>query len=251
MRFYSKLILLVVSLLVASICAFFLIIFFPQAYYFNDKIEYKNFHVYYDKKIPDQIFGILDTVDQLIQKSDLYDQTIKFKIFLRSDEDKYNFFPLQFPEVGCGWAIPVIKNVFLYKSDCEKNATYNHIGHMRTLSTVLAHELTHILVENRYFFKSKKAFLDNHSLSPFGLLWKEEGYAEYIAGGPSMELDEGLKLLHDENMVEYRPHFEYFKYWLAVRYLITQKHMTFQEILDADLKLDEVLNEAKLNEIND
>ena len=116
---------------------------------------------------------------------------------------------------------------------------------MRTLSTVLAHELTHILVESKWFFKSKMAYFENDSLSPLGLLWKEEGYAEYIAGGPSIQLAEGLKILDDKASIEYVPHVEYFKYWLAVRYLILKKHMTFEEILNTNLKLDDVLNEAQ------
>ena len=146
----------------ASICAFLLIICYPQAYYFNDKIEYKNFQVYYDKKIPVQIYATLDAVDQAIQKSDCYNPKLNFKIFLRSDANKYDTLPLQFPDKGSGWAIPIIKNVFLYKSDCATNTTYNHVGLARTLSTVLAHELTHVLVSHsrwewlNIFFTKKK-----------------------------------------------------------------------------------------------
>ncbi|MBP6869276.1 hypothetical protein KBC04_00110 [Candidatus Babeliales bacterium] len=93
------------------------------------------------------------------------------------------------------------------------------------------------------------AYFDKNSLSNFGLLWKEEGYAEYIADGPALTLDEGLKILQDSSLVEksYVPHVEYFKYWLAVSYLIFTKHMTFKEILDANLKLDNVLQEAIRN----
>lgn len=42
-------------------------------------------------------------------------------------------------------------------------------------------------------------------------------------------------------------HFEYFKYWLSVRHLILKKHMTFEEILNTNLNLNEVLDEAKRN----
>ena len=233
---------------VAAVCVFVLIVFYPQAYYFNDKIEYKNFKVYYDKKIPDQIYEILDTVDLLIQKSDFYDSKVNFKIFLRSDVDKYNALPFQFPAGCAAWVIPGIKNVFVYKSDCATNTSYNYLGHTRSLSTVLAHELIHVLVENGYFFKSKRAYFDKDSLSQLGVLWKEEGYAEYIAGGSSIEIEEGLKILNNEALPHYAPHLEYFKCWLTVRYLILEKHMSFEEILDAKLKLDDVLSEARLLE---
>lgn len=88
------------------------------------------------------------------------------------------------------------------------------------------------------------AFFDKDSLSEFGL-WKEEGYAEYIAGGSSIELDEGLKIFNNTSSLEYAPHIEYFKYWFAVRHLILNKKMTFKEILNSKLKLPDVLEEAK------
>lgn len=219
----------------------------PQLYYFNDKIKYKNFCVYYDKKLPIELYSVLDTVDELVRKSELYDPKLNFKIFLRSDANKYNRLPFQFPDSCSAWVIPVIKNVFLYQSDPAMNTSYNHVGDVRVLTSVLAHELTHVMVENKKFLKSKMAYFDADSNLEFGL-WKEEGYAEYIAGGSSIALEEGLKILGSEDLLEhaYASHrMEYFKYWFAVRYLIQEKSMTFKEILDAKLKFDDVLREAR------
>src|SRR5579863_7599006 len=242
MRFYLKRISLII---IASIFVFVAIICYPQAYYFNNKIEYKNFRVYCDVKISDQIYPILDKVDLLIRRSDCYDPHLKFKIFLRSDVNKYNLFPVQFPDRGFGRAIPLIKNVFLYKADCAANISYTHLGASRTLSNVLAHELMHVLIENKWLLKSKSECLNKNSRTEFGLLWKEEGYAEYVAGGPEISLDDGLKMLNNEVTIECIPQFEYFKYWLAVRHLILDKHMTFEQILYAQLDLDDVLRAAK------
>lgn len=231
-------------ILISSIFVLIAIISYPQAYYFNDKIEYKNFRVYCDIKIPDQIYPILDEVDLLIRQSDCYDPHLKFNIFLRSDVNKYNLFPGQFPNGGFGQTISLIKNVFIYKSDCETNTSYTHLGATRTLSNVLAHELTHVLIENKWLLKSKSEYFNKNSSFEFGL-WKEEGYAEYVAGGSSISLDDGLKMLNNEVAIECVPQFEYFKCWLAVRHLILKKHMTFEEILHAKLNLDDVLREAK------
>lgn len=244
MKFNLKSILWLFSILIGIVGLSILIICFPQIYYFKDKIEYKNFQVYYDKKIPDQIYATLDAVEQSIQKSECYNPHLKFKIFLRSDANNYGILPLQFPDRGSGQAVPIIQNVFLYKSDCATNTTYNHMGHARALSSVISHELIHILVDDKWFLKSKMAYFDHDDVSPFGALWKEEGYAEYIAGGAAINLDNGLKILKNEAMPEYIPHVEYFKYWLAVRYLITKKQMSFEEILNTNLKLDDVLAEA-------
>ena len=71
-----------------------ILICYPQIYFFNDKVHYKNFYVYYDKKIPQEIFPILDQVEERLKKSQLYDQTVNFKIFLRSDVSNYNIIML-------------------------------------------------------------------------------------------------------------------------------------------------------------
>lgn len=234
--------------LISLVFIFLAIIAYPQAYYFNDKIAYKNFRVYCDIKISDQIYPILDEVERLIRQSECYDPTLRFNIFLRSDVNNYNLFPGQFPSGGYGQTISLIKNVFIYKSDCATNTAYTHLGATRTLSNVLAHELMHVLVENKWLLKSKSEYFSKDSLLEFGL-WKEEGYAEYIAylaGGSSISLDDGLKMLNNEIAIECVPQFEYFKYWLAVRHLILKKHMTFEEILYKKLTLDDVLQEAKV-----
>ena len=221
-----------------------IIISYPQLYYFKDTIKYKNFQVFYDQKIPDQIFPILDTVEQLIQASECYAPNLKFKIFLRSDASKYALLPFQFPDKGSGQTIPGIKNVFLYKSDCLTNTSYNHLGHARTLSSVLAHELTHVMVQNKWFFKAKMAYFDKDSLTPFGALWKEEGYAEYIANDLPITMEEGVRILNGVSKPDYLPHFEYFKYWFAMRRLILQKNMSFEEILSSNLLITNVLEDA-------
>lgn len=251
MKSYLKIFAWTIFLTLISLCTFLLIISYPQAYYFNDSLTYKNFHVHYDKKIPNQAYAILDSLDQSIRQSELYDPTLQFKIFLRSDINKYNFLPFQFPDDCIGWAIPVIQNVFLHKSDITTNTSYNPWGHTRALSSVLAHELTHIMVDNKFPLKSKMAWFDSKSLTEFGALWKEEGYAEYIAGGATITLDEGLKILNGETVAGHIPHLEYFKYWLSVRHLILRKHMTFEEILNKELNLNEVLEEAKRAEYKD
>ena len=75
------------------------------------------------------------------------------------------------------------------------------LGHTRTLSNVLAHELTHVLIENKWLLKSKREYFNKDSSLEFGL-WKEEGYAEYVAGGSSISLDDGLKMLNNEVAIE-------------------------------------------------
>jgi len=82
------------------------------------------------------------------------------------------------------------------------------------------------------------------SRSDFGALWKEEGYAELIAGDNPISLEEGLQILNGKATAQYVPHIEYFKYWLGVRHLMQQHKMTFVEILHAELDFKQILEEA-------
>jgi len=103
------------------------------------------------------MYALLDKVENLIKQSELYDANLTFKVFLRNDPSNYTFLPFQFPNDCSGWAIPGIKNIYLYQSDCATNSTYNPRGDVRSITSVLAHEMVHVMVENRFFFiKAKK-----------------------------------------------------------------------------------------------
>jgi hypothetical protein len=221
-----------------------IVICYPQIYFFNDKVHYKNFYVYYDKKIPQEIFPILDQVEERLKKSQLYDQKVNFKIFLRSDVSNYNILPYQFNNNVAGWVIPFIKNVFVYKADIKNNIAYNPIGHQRPLVSLLSHELTHVLIESKWSLSRIPWLIENSNRSKMGLLWKEEGYAEYISGGTGYSFEEGMSYLNNSKS-PFPFYSEYFKCYLAVRYLIENKGMKIEDIfLRKDINLEDILNEC-------
>ena len=220
-----------------------IIICYPQMYFFNDKVHYKNFYVYYDKKIPQEIFSILDQVETRLKKCQLYDQKVNFKIFLRSNVNNYNTFPYQFNNNAAGWAAPFIKNVFLYKADIKNNIAYNPMGHQRLLVNLLSHELTHVLIESKWPLSRLLWLIDKSNRSKMGLLWKEEGYAEYISGGTGYSFEEGVRYLNNNNS-PFPFYTEYFKCYLAVQYLIENKGMRIEDILlRKDINLEDILTE--------
>lgn len=221
-----------------------IVICYPQIYYFKDKVHYKNFYVYYDEKIPQEVFPILDQVEERLKKSRLYDQNINFKIFLRNDVNNYNMLPYQFNNNVAGWVIAFIKNVFLYQANIKDNIAYNPIGHKRPLVSLLSHELTHVLIESKWSLSRIPWLLEDSNRSRMGLLWKEEGYAEYISGGTGYSFEEGMSYLNNNNP-PFPFYMEYFKSWLAIRYLIENKGMKIEDILlRKDINLEDVLTEA-------
>ena len=90
-------------------------------------------------------------------------------------------------------------------------ATFNE----RPLSAVLAHERTHLLLAHHFGRVSTM-------LSP---AWKQEGYCDYIAGGPSVGDDAtGFRLLASP-ATSSEPAVLYFRDSLRVRYLIEVEHL--------------------------
>lgn len=164
-------------MIVVTISGLVTIIFFPQPLFAN-KVAHKQFRVYSDKEINNDIGFVLNDAMDLVKRSELYDPTYTFDIFL-SHHTIYNSIDDLF--LGRGPTARAVDNNVIIKvaidpardlafptfhESCEVNLTY-----------IIAHEMIHCLQENRY---GKLKF------NPFRHpeYWKLEGYPEYIARQP-------------------------------------------------------------------
>lgn len=237
-------------IIVLSIIAFILIIFcYPQLYFFDYNVKYNKFKVFSDKPISQEARLTFKKVDELIKKSEIYDPNLTFKIFLRSDCSIHNTLPWQFSERGYAITRPIIQNIFISKADLKSNSAYKCTDGVRPLDNIIAHEITHVLIENK-FLSFKKLIIEGRAIFPedwseLGLLWKEEGYAEYLAGGSGLSMTEGLNALRAKNQNDYnRYDLEYFKYWITVKYLIERKKITISELMNTKFDFEKTLSEA-------
>lgn len=164
---------------VAAITTLVVIILFPQRV-FAMKIEYKNFKVYSNKKIGNDIKIVLDNTMQLIQKSELYDSSYKYNIIL-CHNSFYNKIDNTLLRSGAAATVRfnnVIVKVRIdpkndlafptFRKACEINLTY-----------LIAHEMIHCLQANKYGIKKFNPFRHPE-------FWKLEGYPEYIARKPEL-----------------------------------------------------------------
>src|ERR1700704_1502856 len=98
------------------------IILYPQPLFAN-KVEYRQFKVYSNDKIGDEIKPILDSALSLVEKSELYDSSYKADIFLA-----YNTFLNKVDDkvFGQGPTARAIDNnlVIKVKVDINKNLVY-------------------------------------------------------------------------------------------------------------------------------
>lgn len=247
-RFINN-VLSILASLAALVFVFLLIVVNPQWYYFKDTVDYKNFSIYYDKSLPAQAFSVLDQADTLIKKSPLYQPTLKFKVFLRNDTNKYNLLPFQFFDKGYGRSVQFLSNnIFIFNCNVETNSSYDGMGGTRTLSSVIAHEAVHILIEKKYGYLRSRfgPYFAEHDFSQMRYLWKEEGYAEYIALNDRniIDFDEGISHLARKSKEQNVHNFEYVKYWLAIKYLLEVEKMTVDTIFETEIDLDEVVSKA-------
>jgi hypothetical protein len=242
-----KIVLSSICLLTLFLIAALVIVTNPQWYYFEDKLEHKNIVVYYDKPLPQETLVILNDVVQLIKKSDFYKPNLKFKVFMQSERDRYTLLPFQFPRLGFGESVQFISNnIYISHADIENNQAHSGLG-TRTLSSVIAHEIVHILIEKKfgYFASRFGPFFRQDDFSPMKYLWKEEGYAEYIAGDIKPSFEDGLDFLRGKTTVQHNAHIiEYFKSYLAVKYLLEIKNYKAGEIFAQKILFDEVVSKA-------
>ena len=110
----------------------------------------------------------------------------------------------------------------------DKVTTSSPTNNTRSLSGVLAHEFTHLLLYSALGF-------EKYSTLP---TWKMEGYADYIAQESSFPEAQGMALFCS-GKADAGPSYLYFRYRKAVGYLLDDAGLTFHEIAAGSMGFSE------------
>jgi hypothetical protein len=215
------------------------IILYPQPLFANE-LKYRQFKVFSNEKISDEIKPILDSVLSLVKKSELYDTAYKVDIFLAHN----SFFnTIDDKLFGQGPTAKAIDNnlVFKVRVDINKNLVYTtfHKPCEQRFDYVIAHEMIHCLQAYKY---GKLKF------NPFKHpeMWKLEGYPEYVARQKFFSPTKNLKN-EIERFIELKqkqtdiwipveeggcaaPEY-YYKGRIMTEYLITIRNLTYDQVL--------------------
>jgi hypothetical protein len=119
------------------------------------------------------------------------------------------------------YSLPVTDNVFVANADLVHNVARSAAPEFntRSFSAVAAHEMTHGLIRHRVgLFRSLPT-------------WVVEGYCDYVAHESSFPEAKGLHLLATDQQ-DPSGSFQYFIYRQMIRYLIEDRHFSFQQIVD-------------------
>ena len=200
------------------------LLLYPPTLLFAHEVQYQAFTIHSDRPIDDNIQNIIDDVTVRISKSELYDENIKFNLFISNDLWKFNLFSMNQPQAGAVTYGALNGNVFFRPCDIAKNEivpppSWKFSRTDRPLSYFIAHEATHVLEANY----SKKSYLSSPT-------WLIEGYADYIGKGGDFDFDENV-MLYKANAPELDPQQGlYRRYHLAVAHLMDTQHLSFREL---------------------
>lgn len=206
------------------LCCYLLVFLFPQLV-FGTRLDYRGYRIYSHHPLDDRIYRLLDSAEQLVQASELYQQRpAQIRVFITSGFSEFAFFQ---PAAFAAFATtnPLNRHIVLSKTDIPANRIYakGASNNQRQLSRTLAHEVTHVFL------------LEHLGLVRFLTLdrWKNEGYADHIAQESSFDYSEGIKNLCAGAPVS-SASFDYFRYRLYVGYLLDHKKQSMSTVLSKE-----------------
>lgn len=210
-------------LLMSAVVAYLGLLCFPQVL-FAHQVEHHNFKVYSREPLDQNIHAVLDRVEARLAATGVNDPTLKPRIFIA---DRHGLYALLSLYVGSksfakGYAALPTDNIFVNKCDVARDTVFRNAqtDNERSLSGVIAHEVTHLLV------RRKLGYVRNLRLPT----WKQEGYSEYIAGGSLLDYQTGVQRWKEKPNDDAR--YRYFKYYMLVKYLLDTKQLSIDDVFN-------------------
>jgi len=217
--------------LFSIVLAYILLLCFPQVL-FGHQVSSGNLTVYSREPLDQNINIVLDRVQQQLARSPINSSEVKPKIFFTNSFRFYSVLSLYIGDnsFGKGYAVLPTTNVFINKSDAANDLVFRDAParNQRSLSGVIAHEITHLLIRKRY------GYWRNLTMPT----WKKEGYAEYVAGSSTLDYETGVQ------MWKANPRdgtgYQYFKYHILVKYLLEHDKLSVDDLFNREFDLQQL-----------
>ena len=148
----------------------------PQVLAFPYQQRFGATTVYAERPIDARLVSELARADQLLRASPVYDAQAPRRLFLTAGGWRWKL--LSFGSDAFGLRRPFSSAILFNRSDMASDRIFNGraVAGERSLSGVIAHETTHLLVA-RHFGEWRARFFP---------AWKEEGYADHVAQESSL-----------------------------------------------------------------
>lgn len=218
-----------VTLLILSISIIYLLILLYPNFLFAYSTTYKQVTVYSDKVIDNNINVVIDDALTRIKKSELYDSSILFQIYICNDLWRFAIFTQGNKFAGAVTQYHLNNAIYFRPCDIKNNkivppkewyfAENPFTFSDRPLSYYFAHEMTH---------KMQSIYTGRFDFS--NPTWLTEGYADYIGKNGNFDFNENLKLWHN-NKPELDPTKGLYRlYHLKIAYLLDKQHKSIKDI---------------------
>ena len=186
----------------------------------------------------DEYSLISDDIIAKMSKSELFYDDFKGDVVFFNNSWGYSVASKMMKSFGITYS--VFHKSLINRSDPSVNTVFSGSDE-RALVDVVAHELVHQLIYNEFGF-IKERFL----ISP----WKQEGYAEYIAGSGSFDEIQGLEILCSEDTQPNSGSFSYFLYRIAITHLLDNSNLSIRDVFEQDIELEDTLNQVRQQRCN-
>ena len=207
----------------ALAAAYILLLYFPHPL-FAYSTKHHAFHVYSRQPITPDLATVLNSAEDRLKRSPLYNASVARHIYLT---DSHGMYALVSHKAYKSFAnsVPFINNVMINKSDTAVDRVYINRAenNSRSLSGVIAHEVVHLFIRQRYGALQA-------ALMP---TWKNEGYCEYIAGDSTIPLEEGMRRWRENPADDTR--YRYIKYHLMVKHLLENEGMSVDDLFNQSI----------------
>lgn len=212
---------------IAILAVYGLILIFPQIL-FAHEVSYKNFNVYSRQPLDESVYKVLDSAEARLEKSSLYDENLTHKIFI---SDTFSIYAFLNPRGRGSFANTTTGvGIIINKADVTEDLVFRNAeqDNKRPLSDVIAHETTHLLIQNKLGLRKSFALPR----------WKVEGYCEYIAGDTTIGFEEGTRRWKENPNDDFA--YLYFKYHQMVKYLLDDVKISVEELFNRDFDQKEL-----------
>ncbi len=193
---------------------------FPQVL-FAHSFTAQGVTVYSRAPLPPETTACLDRAAGLLRQSELAVPGRAERVFVCNSPWLFALFS---PTSGRAFAfsVPLTDNVFIADADFARDAAHNSapLYNTRSLSSVLAHEITHGLIRHRLGWWRATTLP----------AWVAEGYCDDVAQESSFPVAKGRPLMA-AGRNDPSASFDYFKYRQMVRYLKEDRHLSFEQIV--------------------
>src|SRR5262245_23109459 len=181
----------------AWIAAAYLLLLCVPRVLFAHELSYGHLIVYSREPLDKSIYDVLDRVESRLAASGI-NEDVDARIFLTNGFDVYALLSLYVGSnsFGKSYAALPTQNVFINKADAARDLVFRSAPapNERSLSGVIAHEITHLWMRKRFGYWRNIAMP----------AWKKEGYAEYVAGGSTLDYATGRSEEHTSELQSLR-----------------------------------------------